>query len=74
LILFLVPKKKTGSFLNAYITYKTMLTISIIVSSVEYSFSKLKLIKSYLWIIINDVSKKIKWFSFIIYWEKKWEI
>jgi len=33
---------------DAYITYRIMLTILVSVGSVEMSFSKLKLIKSYL--------------------------
>ena len=33
---------------NAWITYRILLTISVTVASAEISFSKLKLIKSYL--------------------------
>ena len=36
------------SFLNTCVAYRILLTISIIVDSTERSFSKLKLIKSYL--------------------------
>ena len=35
------------SFLNICITYKILLTILVIVASAKKSFSKLKLIKSY---------------------------
>ena len=41
--------KRINSFPNAYMTYRIMLTILVLVASVERSFSKLKLIKSYLW-------------------------
>jgi len=40
--------KRINSFPNAYMTYRIMLTILVLVASVERSFSKLKLIKSYL--------------------------
>jgi hypothetical protein len=40
--------KRLYSFPNAYIAYRIMLTILVIVASAERSFSKLKLIKSYL--------------------------
>ncbi|XP_070052329.1 uncharacterized protein [Nicotiana tomentosiformis] len=40
--------KRFDSFSNAYIAYRIMLTISVTVASAERSFSKLKLIKSYL--------------------------
>ena len=40
--------KKLESFPNACITYKILLTIPVIVASAERTFSKLKLIKSYL--------------------------
>jgi len=40
--------KRINSFPNAYITYRIMLTIPVSVASAERSFSKLKLIKSYL--------------------------
>ena len=41
-------KKRLDSFLNTCIAYRFLLTIPVIVASVERSFSKLKLIKSYL--------------------------
>ncbi|XP_022874211.1 zinc finger MYM-type protein 1-like [Olea europaea var. sylvestris] len=41
-------KKMNGCFPNAYIPYKILLTIPVTVASVERSFSKLKLIKTYL--------------------------
>ena len=40
--------KIINSFPNAYITYRIILTILVLVVSAERSFSKLKLIKSYL--------------------------
>ena len=40
--------KRLDSFPNAYIAYRILLTIPVMVASVERSFSKLKLIKSYL--------------------------
>ena len=40
--------KRINSFPNAYIAYRIMLTIPVSVASAERSFSKLKLIKSYL--------------------------
>jgi hypothetical protein len=40
--------KQLGCFPNAFIAYRILLTISVTVASVERSFSKLKLVKSYL--------------------------
>ena len=40
--------KRINSFPNAYITYRIMLTILVLVVSAERSFSKLKIIKIYL--------------------------
>ena len=40
--------KRLESFLNACIIFRILLTIPVIVASAERSFSKLKLIKSYL--------------------------
>ena len=40
--------RKIRFFLNTYIVYRKLLTISVTVAFVERSFSKLKLIKSYL--------------------------
>jgi hypothetical protein len=40
--------KRLDSFSNACIAYRILLTISVTVASAERSFSKLKLIKSYL--------------------------
>ena len=39
---------RLDSFSNAYITFRIILTIRVSVASAERSFSKLKLIKSYL--------------------------
>ena len=46
--------KRINSFTNAYIAYRIMLTITISVASAEISFSKLKLIKSYLRSIMSQ--------------------
>ena len=40
--------KRLESFLNACITFRILLTIHVTIASAEISFSKLKLIKSYL--------------------------
>ena len=40
--------KRLYYFPNAYIAYRILLTIPVMVASMEISFSKLKLIKSYL--------------------------
>ena len=40
--------KRINSFPNVYITYRIMLTILVLVVSSEKSFSKLKIIKTYL--------------------------
>jgi len=40
--------KRLGSFPNTYIAYRILLTLLVIVATTERSFSKLKLIKSYL--------------------------
>ena len=40
--------KIIDSFLNAFIVYRIMLTISVSAASMKRSFSKLKLVKSYL--------------------------
>jgi hypothetical protein len=46
--------KRLDSFPNACIAYRILLTIRVTVASVERSFSKLKLIKSYLRSIISQ--------------------
>jgi hypothetical protein len=40
--------KQLGCFPNAFIAYRILLTIHVTVASAERSFSKLKLVKSYL--------------------------
>jgi hypothetical protein len=40
--------KRMGCFPNTQIAYKILLTISVIVASAERSFSKLKLLKTYM--------------------------
>ena len=40
--------RRLDSFSNTYITFRIMLTILVSVASTERSFTKLKLIKSYL--------------------------
>ena len=52
------------SFLNTCIAYRILLTIPIIVASAEIFFFKIKINK----IIskIDNVSRKIKWISYII--------
>ena len=47
--------KRLGSFPNAYIAFKILLTIPVTVTSAERSFSKLKLIKSYLKSIVSYI-------------------
>ena len=46
--------KRLESFSNACIAFKILLAISITVASIERSFSKLKLIKSYLKSIMSQ--------------------
>ena len=46
--------KRLDSFPYAYIAYRILLTIHVMVASVERSFSKLKLIKSYLRSIMSQ--------------------
>nr|KYP46362.1 hypothetical protein KK1_032089 [Cajanus cajan] len=41
-------KKRSCSFPNTYIVYRILLTLLVIIATAEKSFSKLKLIKSYL--------------------------
>jgi len=53
--------KRINYFLNAYLTYRIMLTIRGLVPSAERSFSKLKLLKSCL------RSTKINLINFIVY-------
>ena len=59
------------SFPNTCIAYRILQTILVTVASADWSFSKLKLIKSYI-AKINSVLRKIKWISYIIDW--KWDV
>ena len=63
--------KRLDSFPNTCIAYRILLTILVTVASAKRSFSKLKLIKSYL-TKINNVPRKTKWISYIIDW--KWDL
>ncbi|XP_058778205.1 uncharacterized protein LOC131652373 [Vicia villosa] len=72
ILLFL---KGLDCFPNTIIAYRILLTIPVIVASAERSFSKLKLLKTYLWSTIslerlngltliaveNDLSKRVKY-------------
>ncbi|MDE9448587.1 hAT family dimerization domain-containing protein, partial [Xenorhabdus bovienii] len=51
--------REVGRYPNISITYRILFTISVIVASVERSFSKLKLLKNYLRSVISQ--EKIKW-------------
>ena len=42
-------KKLDGAFLNSWVAYRILFTIPVIVVSAERSFSKLELIKTYIW-------------------------
>ena len=46
--------KKLESFPNACIAYRILLTIPVTIASVERTFSKLKLIKSYLRLTVSQ--------------------
>jgi hypothetical protein len=73
--------KRMGCFPNAYIAYRIWLTIPVTVASAERSFSKLKLLKSYMRstmtqerlnglatiVLENDVIEKIKYEDIIEY-------
>ena len=47
-LMYLIIWKKIDSFPNAFVAYRILLTILVIVISAERSFTKLKLIKTYL--------------------------
>ena len=59
------------SFPNICIVYRILLTILVAVAFADWSFWKLKLIKSYL-AKIDNVPRNIKWISYIIDW--KWDV
>ena len=63
--------KMLDSFPNICIVYRILLTILVAVAFADWSFSKLKLIKSYL-AKIDNVPRNIKWISYIIDW--KWDV
>ena len=60
--------KRLDSFPNTCIAYRILLTVPVIIAYAERSFSKLKLIKSYL-ANIDNIPRKIKWISYIIDWK-----
>ena len=56
--------KRLESFSDAYITYRILLTIHVIVASVERTFFKIK--NNKILFEIDYVTRKIKWISHII--------
>jgi len=82
--------KRIDSFLNAYMAYRIMLKILVLVASTERSLSKLKIIKTYLRSIMSqkrlnglallsiekEMLNEINWDNLIYYFasKKAWKI
>lgn len=52
-----------GWFSNAWIAYRALLTISVTVASGEWSFSKLKFIKTYLGLSMSQ--ERLNWLAML---------